>query len=345
MRFHVIGLPHTQTTSEYLTCAYTQKVIKFCNMMFDLGHEVYLYAGIENEARCTEFIPVIDTKIPASDYLKQKFEPDDIKWRAMNEAAIFSIGKRIEDKDFICAIAGVCQEQIAKAYPNHMTVEYGIGYEGTFAKYKVYESYAWMHAMYGKTGPSATNGDFFDAVIPNYFDPKDFPLKVTRKKSDYFLYIGRLIDRKGWRIAQEVCEKMDVPLIVAGPGEFSGYGKYVGVVDSRQRAELMSKAKAVFVPTLYIEPFGGVMVEANLCGAPVITTDWGAFTENVEDGVNGFRCRTFREFCEATKQVKLLNSEKIQVEALKKYSMNKVAFDYEEYFEKLMTLWDKGWYA
>ena len=61
-RFHVIALPHTQTTTEYTACAYTQKVIKFCKMMKSLGHEVFLYASEENEAPCDELITIVSKK-------------------------------------------------------------------------------------------------------------------------------------------------------------------------------------------------------------------------------------------------------------------------------------------
>ncbi len=59
MRFHVVNLPHTQTTKEFLPCAYTQKVRNFCRMMMSLGHEVFLYGSEENDAPCTEFITCI----------------------------------------------------------------------------------------------------------------------------------------------------------------------------------------------------------------------------------------------------------------------------------------------
>jgi hypothetical protein len=59
MRFHVVSLPHTQTTKDFAGCAYTEKVRRFCNMMKGLGHTVYLYAGEENEANVDELIPCI----------------------------------------------------------------------------------------------------------------------------------------------------------------------------------------------------------------------------------------------------------------------------------------------
>ena len=59
MRFHVVSLTHTQTTKQFVNCAYTEKVRRFCNMMKSLGHDVYLYAGEQNEAEVTELIHVL----------------------------------------------------------------------------------------------------------------------------------------------------------------------------------------------------------------------------------------------------------------------------------------------
>jgi hypothetical protein len=56
--FHVVSLPHTQTTLDYEACAYTSKVRKFCNMMKSLGHTVYLYASEDNEADVDELITI-----------------------------------------------------------------------------------------------------------------------------------------------------------------------------------------------------------------------------------------------------------------------------------------------
>lgn len=324
-------------------CAYTQKVIKFCNMMKSLGHEVILYAGDKNEANVDELVTVAKHPLPPEKYTEMPFDVNNEAWVEMNKNTILAMNKRLKPRDFICVIAGVCQQPIHNAFGgDYMVVEFGIGYAGVFAPYKVFESYSWMHTVYGKEGADTKDGNFYDAVISNYFDLKDFP--YVDKKDDYFLYIGRLIDRKGWRIAQEVCKKLGKRLIVAGPGKFDGYGEYVGPVNAKRRAELMGKARAVFVPTLYIEPFGGVMVEANLCGTPVITTDWGAFTDNVTNGRNGFRCRTFKQFCQAAQDIDTIQPSNCRA-AGKAFDMDHIRYLYQDYFSQLMTLWENGWYS
>ncbi len=356
MRFHVVNLPHTQVNESYAHCAYTEKVRKFCNMMTLRGHTVYLYASEDSKVSCEENIVCITKEEQKrligvngpEDNLRAKFDPRLAYWQLMNDRAIEGIKKRAEPQDFICLIAGLCQKQIADALPAMMSVEYGIGYGGTFAPYQVFESYAWMHTVYGaKTGGDAhtADGRWYDAVIPNYYELKDFPIVKKQDRKDYFLYIGRLIDRKGYKIAVEVCKRLGKRLIVAGQGEKPEYGEYVGLVDPKQRAKLMSEAQAVFVPTLYIEPFGGVSAEAMLCGTPIITTDWGAFTENNIQGVTGFRCRNFAEFTLAMERVKDLDNSKIRQYAINKFGTDAVAKQYEDYFLNLMTLWNNGWYT
>ncbi len=351
--FHVVSLPHTQTTAEYTHCAYTQKVRKFCNMMSDLGHEVILYASEDNEARVSELVTVITKEkqqqiFGENDHTKNFFNITwgmyDPGWVEMNSNAIRAIAERIKPRDFICLIGGTCQEIISRAFPDNMSVEYGIGYLGTFSKYRVFESYAHMHYVHGSQQDD--NGNFYDTVIPNYYDEEEFPF--AEKQDDYFLFIGRLIDRKGWNIAQEVCEKLGKRLLVAGQGEFSGYGEHVGVVGPEKRGELMSKARAVFVPTTYIEPFGGVHAEALLCGTPVITTNFGVFTETVQNGVNGYRCDVFRDFAAAVKATEKFSAtkrKKIREAAQQRFSTLHVRDEYQAYFDRLYDLWGDGWYA
>lgn len=348
MRFHVVSLPHTNTTLEFTSCAFTEKVRRFCIMMKDMGHEVFLYAGEFNSAPVDEHIQCISEQerldsLNGNHYTTGSFNNKLPHWKNFNNKAIIEIAKRIQQKDFICLIGGTSQKPIAEYFPNNMSVEFGIGYPGTFAKYRVFESYAWMHTIYAYNKmPSEIDGNFFDAVIPGYLEPHMFPLQ--EKKDDYYLFIGRLIDRKGYRIAQEVCETLGKKLILAGAGPQSGYGEFVGAVGPEQRAELMGKATALFAPTIYIEPFGNIVPEAHFCGTPTITTDWGAFTETNINGVTGYRCRTFSEFCQAAEDVKTLDPKAIYETAKNKYSLEAIAPQYDKYFRRLLTLWDKGWY-
>lgn len=348
MRFHIVSLPHTQTTLDYTSCAFTEKVRRFAMMMKMLGHTVYLYSGEENTVEVDEHIPCISEamrldSLAGKHYTQGSFDASLPHWEYFNNSAINEIAERIEPKDFICLIGGYSQKPIADAFPAHISVEFGIGYPGTFAKFRVFESYAWMHSIYAQHKlASAVDGNFYDAVIPGYLEPHMFPLQ--KKKSDYYLFMGRLIDRKGYRIAQEVCERLGKRLILAGAGDQDGYGEFVGVVGPEQRAELYGGAIATFVPTIYIEPFGNVVIESHMCGTPTITTDWGAFTETNINGVTGYRCRTLQEFMQAAIDVKKLKPKTIRDTAVDKYSLEAIAPRYEAFFRRLETLWGDGWY-
>lgn len=354
MRFHVAALPHTQTTSEFATCAYTEKVRKFCRMMMDRGHEVFLYAGEFNEAPCTEHIVCISdaqrrAALGKAHFTQASFDNSKPHWLIFNANVIKGIQERVQHTDFVCIIAGVAQKPIADAFQNLIVVEFGIGYGGTFAKYRVWESYAWMHHCYGfdnaraGKGSHDADGKWFDAVIPGYIEPEVFP--VVTQKSDYLLYVGRMIERKGVQVAVQVAKATGRKLIMAGPGQPPNdpVVDYVGEVGPVDRAKLMGEAHALLAPTVYIEPFGNVVIEAQACGTPTITTDWGAFTETNINHVTGYRCHVLQEFVDAVNKVSGLHYETIAHCARVRYSVHVIGAEYERYFERLNLLWKSGW--
>jgi glycosyltransferase involved in cell wall biosynthesis len=85
-------------------------------------------------------------------------------------------------------------------------------------------------------------------------------------------------------------------------------------------------------------------IEAQMAGTPAITTDFGAFTETVEHGKTGYRCRTLNEFVQAARYVGDLDPYYINLWAIKLYSMDEVRHQYQTYFLKLQDLWKGGWY-
>ena len=353
--FHVLGLPHTVSSKEFNACAYTQKVVKFGKMMTERGHTVIHYGHEDSDLICTEHVPVITNanwKITYGDHDWRKkffkFDTKDYAYQTFYLNAIREVGKRKQPNDFILPFWGSGVRPICDAHPDLITVEPGIGYAGGhWARWKVWESYAIYHAYCGLKNVGNCNQDWYDVVIPNYFEVEDFEYKTD--KEDYFLYLGRVYSGKGVDIAIQATQKAGVKLVIAGQKE-EGYKlpdhvEYVGYADVPTRKKLMSNAKASFLPSMYVEPFGGVQIENLLSGTPTITTDWGSFAENNLHGVTGYRCRTMGDFVDAVK-----NIDQIMPWDCKRFGMNfslkKVAPMYEKYFSDVMDVYTgEGWYS
>jgi glycosyltransferase involved in cell wall biosynthesis len=86
-----------------------------------------------------------------------------------------------------------------------------------------------------------------------------------------------------------------------------------------------------------------VAIESQMAGTPPITTDFGAFPETVDHGRTGFRCHTLDQFVWAAKHVQDIDPWHIHQHAVANYSMDRVKWKYQEYFEMLSDLWIEGW--
>jgi glycosyltransferase involved in cell wall biosynthesis len=364
-RFHCLGIPHTKTHRDFSHCAYTQKVWKFCKMMKDRGHYVIHYGVEGSDPPCDENVNVVSDSLWRSVYGSVEKQTSKFFGWSQNDAAYQQffkrtteeVNKRKQKGDFMLPFFGLGAKPVCDAVDDVIVVEPGIGYpDGHFAKYRVFESHAMMHAAWGLEKVRRASPFWYDRVIPNYFDLDEFDF--CDEKEDYFLYIGRVYVGKGVGIAIDACRQMGVKLKVAGhlDQEFKeGYGddwdkwvEYCGPVLPARRNELMGKALGTFAPTFYVEPFGGVQVEAMLCGTPTMTTDFGAFVENNIHGVTGYRCWTHRDFCQA---IERLCDGQIDYRACRaqgeKFSLENVAPKYESFFRDIhdVELDRGGWYS
>jgi len=369
LRIHVISLPHTKTNKLYCACAYTQKILNFCKMMHSLGHTVFHYGAEGSQVECTEQIQIISDAeqrhyFGATDWKKNtfpiKWDSREPYWDLTNVRAATEINKRKQKQDFVCVVGGVCQKPLTDLVGESHTinVEPFVGYYGIYTKYRAFESYTHQSCVYG-TMSGDPNGQLYDCVIPNYYDPSDFSISTERK--DYLLYIGRLISRKGILIALQTAKATGRKLIMAGQGvkeitsdrlvteegitiPLGDDVEYFGYAGVEERRKLMGEAHAILMPTLFMEPFGGVAVESQLCGTPVISTDHAAFTETVKHGETGYRCHSLEQFVWAVEHTDELHlPDVIRDIALANYSIDKVKYMYDEWFNMLLGLWGSGW--
>ena len=350
MRVHLLSLPNVQTTQAFDLDGFCTVTIRFAKLLKGLGHHVTLYASEENEAPCDELVTCVTKAEQAQwggpqPYQHARIAPDNPLWRLASPRMIAAIQQRKQPQDIICTIGGGSQADVTQAHPDLLDVEYCIGYEGTYARFRVFQSQSWRHFIYGAQGMKL-GGRFFDEVIPAFYETEKFPQNTPE---DYLLYVGRIIPYKGIQIACQAAQLAGIPLKVIGHGDpaqipnLLTYGEYLGPLNETGRNEVMSKARALICPTMYVEPMGMISVEAQLCGTPVISTDYGGFTESVEHGFSGYRCNLLGEFVSAIKKVETLNRDDIRQRAQILYSMERGSHSYARYFARLNTLWDKGW--
>lgn len=229
--------------------------------------------------------------------------------------------------ELVCSLYGAAQADIdALGLP---VIEPMVGYDHCWAPYRVFPSYAQQHTIYALQPDNTQKTRFFDTVIPHFLPADEF--HTSQHPGNYLLFLGRDAYGKGLAVARKVAKCANLPLRVVHDGL---YGE--------AKANLIANARAVLMPTLYVEPFGYVAIEAQLCGTPIVTTDWGAFAETVQHGVTGFRCRTLGEFIKAVQAAPTLDRNAIRQAAIQQFSLENVAPHYESYFRFVWNVHTSG---
>lgn len=358
---HALAVPHTVTHPDYSACAFTQKVLKFCEMFKNSSeYRVIHYGHPDSRTAAHEHVNVTSNEVLQQtygnyDWRKNQFRhsSNDYAHQTFNATAGAEILNRKKRGDLVLAFwAGTKQAcDIANASGDLIVVEPGIGSGWAFAQFRCYESYPLKGAYAGTDGVSHCDPKWYHRVVPNYFDFRDFD--PTHQKDDYALFIGRLGTNKGLDIAIDACKRMGVRLKVAGQGGPEGIGltewpdhvDFIGYADIETRKQLMARAKFGFLLSTYWEPFGGTAVEMMLSGCVPITTDFGAMTEYIVDGVNGFRCNTMGDILRAMRHIDKIDRKRMVEFAFQNFSLDAVRPKFERAFSDFRDIWHgAGWY-
>src|SRR6185503_9063322 len=109
--------------------------------------------------------------------------------------------------------------------------------------------------------------------------------------------------------------------------------------------ELVGNAACMLMPTNFIEPFGGSGVEAMLTGTPLLASDFGAFTETVDHGRTGYRCKTLGDWVTGIENVLKgqIDRSYVAMTARKRYTLEACGPLYDQAFRQLTSLHGPGW--
>jgi glycosyltransferase involved in cell wall biosynthesis len=137
-------------------------------------------------------------------------------------------------------------------------------------------------------------------VIPNFVADEQFGEPGARQITDppMVLFVGRLEEVKGVRVLLEAARAVapEVEVIVVGHGpleaevqqaEREGIVRFLGRRDWDEIAELMDRARALVVPSLWEENCPMVVLESGARSCPVIAADLGGLQEMVDHRTDG----------------------------------------------------------
>jgi glycosyltransferase involved in cell wall biosynthesis len=344
---HVLANPYGITDLRYRMEPFNIAAHKFVTEMCDRSWSVLHYGHELATVSCENVAIIKATELQASGD-GDLFTHDNNKvpglhlGQAFTERTNRELRSRCRPGDIVLCFYGMAHQMAVDGINDVKIVEPSIGYggESVFAPFRIFTSYAIMHYFYGLRGMLLTPS-WFDAVIPNAMTPEEF--EYSDAKSDYLLYQGRISPDKGIDLAIQVAERTGHRLIIAGPGTLQSLGyqstpKHVemfGYANVEQRKQLLKNARALIAPTHYIEPFGNMVAEALMSGTPVLTSDWGGFVENNVHGVTGFRCRDFRDFCQAVDDLDKIKHSDCRDWAQSKFSSTVVHDQFDRYLDKL----------
>lgn len=186
-------------------------------------------------------------------------------------------------------------------------------------------------------------------TIYHGIDLDRFPF--SSKKGEYLFFLGTFSPFKGPDIAIEIAKELKIPIILAGEirdefkdfyrdeilSETDGKGVIVkGELSFDEKVELLKNALAILMPVRWQEAFGLVMIEAMVCGTPVIGFNKGAIPEVIKNGRTGYVVNSIEEMKEAVLKIHEIDRAYCRDWVKERFSLKKMVDEYEDLYREII---------
>ncbi len=182
----------------------------------------------------------------------------------------------------------------------------------------------------------------------------------TYNKQDYFLWMGRWHEVRGYKLAIELAKLTGINLILSGKhpeDEIFDYQKKCALEaidlaknhsnikfeylpdDSNhhiRKRELLQQAQAFLYPVQFQEPMGLSQLESLACGTPIIGTNYGSVPEVIENKTGILCNNNLLDFANATLQTNKLDPKICRERAIKRFDLKVMAFNYIKLYRRVM---------
>ncbi|MGV8847450.1 glycosyltransferase family 4 protein [Tessaracoccus sp.] len=185
------------------------------------------------------------------------------------------------------------------------------------------------------------------ATVHHGVDVSELPLGPG---GEALVSFGRIHPDKGTSDAIAIARAAGRELWICGPIQDHGYFntevaphldthgiRYLGSVGAEERAHVLGGAAALLHPISFPEPFGLSVVEAMLCGTPVVAYPLGSMPEVVEPGLTGCLVEDVDAAVAALPEVLRLDRQAVRSRARERFGVERMVEDYLRVYRTLLA--------
>jgi glycosyltransferase involved in cell wall biosynthesis len=194
------------------------------------------------------------------------------------------------------------------------------------------------------------------ATVHNAIRAETFPFRA--QKDDYALFLGRFHPEKAPHLAIDAARAAGMPIVLAGkcsePIERAYFSREIeprtgpdvtihGVADAAAKRLLLSRAACMLFPIRWEEPFGLVVIEAMVCGTPVVALRRGAVPELIVHGQTGIIVDDPDEMAAGIAMARQLDPVACRKHVEASFTVEVMAEGYEAVYRQALTMVPEPW--